>query len=170
MPKSIPISVRLSDGDVAFLAEYEVQGARTPSDKLREILKAAREQEEGGRDVAACEELLRQMARPAERRLRKLQRETGLRSDLVMKLYERLPEMLAELVAAAPEVDGKPGDLSRFEDRLSAELFSLVEEVFDLGLTSQSRTYDPDLMARRLEPVLEIAELLQKRRANSRAD
>ncbi|WP_269583098.1 hypothetical protein [Roseibium sp. Sym1] len=166
MPKSIPISVRLSDDDVEFLASYEVQGARTPSDKLREILRAAREREEGVQDVAACEDLLRSMVRPAERGLRQLQRETGNRSDFVIKLYERLPEMFAELIAAAPGPEGGPEQLLRFEKTLSAELFSLIEEIFDLGLTTQSRTYDPDLMDRHLEPILEIARLLDKQRGN----
>eukprot|EP00903_Cladosiphon_okamuranus_P001274 g1272.t1 len=164
MPKSIPISVRLSDDDVAFLASYEVQGARTPSDKLREILKAAREREKGIRDVSSCEDLLRSMARPAEKGLRQLQRETGVRSDLVIKLYERLPEMFAELIASAPTPEGEEKDLRRFEADLSAELFSLIEEVFDLGLTSPSRTYDPELMDRRLKPILEIARILDQRR------
>ncbi|MEL7527408.1 MAG: hypothetical protein AAFN16_16640 [Pseudomonadota bacterium] len=165
MPKSIPISVRLSDDDVAFLAGYEVQGARTPSDKMREILKAAREREEGVQDVASCEDLLRSMVRPAERGLRQLQRETGNRSDLVMKLYERLPEMLAELIASAPGPEQGEQDLVKFEAALSAELFSVIEEIFDLGLTTPSRTYDPALMDRRLEPILEVARLLQQRRA-----
>lgn len=164
MPKSIPISVRLSDDDVAFLAGYEVQGARTPSDKMREILKAARERAEGVRDVAACEDLLRTMARPAEKALRQLQRESGIRSDLVMKLYERLPEMMAELIASAPGPEQDQESLVRFEAALSAELFSLIEEIFDLGLTTPSRTYDPGLMRQRLEPVLEVARLLDKRR------
>ncbi|QDG78441.1 hypothetical protein [Labrenzia sp. PHM005] len=164
MPKSIPISVRLSDDDVAFLAEYEAQGARTPSEKLRDILREARARQEGGQDATACEELLRQMARPSERRIRQLQRETGQRSDLVIKLYERLPEMMAELVAAAPEAGGGEAELKRFEAALAAELFALIEEVFDLGLTSQSRTYEPRLMEGRLEPVLEIARLLERKR------
>ncbi|ASP31943.1 hypothetical protein [Labrenzia sp. VG12] len=164
MPKSIPISVRLSDDDVAFLASYEVQGARTPSDKLREILKAAREREEGVQDVSSCEDLLRSMARPAEKGLRQLQREAGIRSDLVIKLYERLPEMFAELVASAPGPTGDENELRRFEADLSAELFSLIEEIFDLGLTSPSRTYDPELMDRRLKPILEIARILDQRR------
>ncbi|MHA7773683.1 hypothetical protein [Roseibium sp. M-1] len=176
MAKSIPISVRLSDDDFEFLAGYEVQGARTPSDKMREILRLAREREEGTQDVATCEDMLRSMTRPAERRLRQMQRETGTRSDFVIKLYERLPEMVAELVAAAPAPDKEPEkssgkttgkateELMRFEADLSAQLFALVEEIFNLGLTSQSRTYDPDLMDQRLEPILEIARLLDQKR------
>lgn len=164
MPKSIPISVRLSDDDVAFLASYEVQGARTPSDKLREILKAARERQEGIQDVSSCEDLLRSMVRPAEKGLRQLQRAEGVRSDLVIKLYERLPEMFAELIASAPGPDQEGKDLRQFEANLSAELFSLIEEIFDLGLTSPSRTYDPELMDRRLTPILEIARILDQRR------
>ncbi|WP_428643170.1 hypothetical protein [Roseibium sp.] len=163
MPKSIPISVRLSDDDVEFLAKYEVQGARTPSDKLREILRQAREREKGFQDVDACEELLRSMMRPAERGLRQLQREQGIRSDFVIKLYERLPDMFAELIAAAPGPEDEAKELKRFEERLAAELFALIEEIFNLGLTTKSRTYDPDLMDRKLEPLLEIARLLDRK-------
>ncbi len=81
-----------------------------------------------------------------------------------MKLYERLPEMLAELIASAPGPEQGEQDLVKFEAALSAELFSLIEEIFDLGLTTPSRTYDPVLMGRRLEPILEVARLLDQRR------
>ncbi|MEJ8473940.1 hypothetical protein [Roseibium algae] len=167
MPKSIPISVRLSNEDVAFLAEFEMQGARTPSDKLRGILKNAREQAEGSQDVARCEAMLRDLLRPAERKVRQSQRDNNIRSDFVIKLYQRLPEIVADLTASA-HVDVLDRDqLERMEADLAAELFSLIEEVFDLGLTSQSRTYDPQLMQEKLKPVLEIAQLLQLKSADA---
>jgi len=161
MPKSVPISVRLSEGDVEFLARFEAPGAITPSEKLRSILSDARKRHEGTEDVEDSQDLVREMLRPSERALRKLQRSENVRSDFVMKLYERLPEILAELMAGVPgQVEGGAG-LREFEARLAEEMFSLIEEVFDLGLTSQGRTYDPTLIRDRLKPVLEILKLYE---------
>ena len=39
----IPISVRISQEDADFIANLQVEGANTPSEKIRELLKQARQ-------------------------------------------------------------------------------------------------------------------------------
>ncbi|MDJ0951239.1 MAG: hypothetical protein QNJ94_20195 [Alphaproteobacteria bacterium] len=160
MPRSVPISVRVSDEDAAFLARYEAPGARTPSDKIRAIIASARRRYEGSKDFTDFSELMREMVRPSERAVREAQRQAGVRSDFVFRLYERLPEMIAELVAGAPDERALPEELRKFEGELADQVFLLFEEVLDLGLTTKSRSYDPNLMKARLEPILEIVELI----------
>ena len=38
----IPISVRITQEDADFIAELKIEGANTPSEKIRELLKLAR--------------------------------------------------------------------------------------------------------------------------------
>lgn len=161
MPKSIPLSVRISDADAAFLAMYQAEGATTPSEKLRAILAAARRRHDGARDFDGCSSVVEDMLRPAIHRVRNAQRDAGLRSDLVFKIYDRMPELVAELVAAAPE-DAQDGPaLRKFERALADQVFALMEEILDMGLTSRSRTFDPELIKEKLAPILEILELVR---------
>ena len=50
MPRRIPLSVRITDADAAFLAQYKAEGATTPSEKLRALLADARRDAEGATD------------------------------------------------------------------------------------------------------------------------
>ena len=161
MPKSVPISVRISDDDAAFLARYEAPGANTPSEKLRAILASARERHEGARDFAGCANLVANMLRPAIEDVRRSQRKVGMRSDFVSRLYERLPELLGEMMVAAPEAGNEREALLDLEAVLADQIFSLFEEILDMGLTSRSRSYDPALVRERLSPALEILDLIK---------
>ena len=38
----IPVSVRITQEDADFIAELKIEGANTPSEKIRELLKQAR--------------------------------------------------------------------------------------------------------------------------------
>lgn len=168
MPRSIPLSVRINDADAAFLARLDVPDAKTPSDKLRAILKAARRREEGARDFAGCAELVQDMLRPAVHRLREAQRKAGIRSEFVLKVYERMPELMAELIAAAPGSKEDDETLARFERAVADQVFSMIEEILDFGLTSRSRSYDPNLIKERLEPIIEILNLIKLSREQSK--
>jgi hypothetical protein len=161
MARSVPISVRISDDDAAFLARYKADGAKTPSEKLRAILGDARKLNVQPEDFSGCTEMLSSLLRPSQNRLRSVQHEEGLRSDLLAKLYERLPELVASLMLG-PQPAGNPADeLVKFEDAIAQQTFALIEDVLNLGLTTVSRTYSPALIKTRLEPILEILDLVR---------
>jgi hypothetical protein len=50
--KSIPISVRITPGDAAFLAQRSIEGAKTPSEKIRGLIAQSREQQSSRRTYA----------------------------------------------------------------------------------------------------------------------
>lgn len=163
MRKSVPLSVRISDDDAAYLAQFEAPGATTPSEKLRAILAAARERDEGAQDFAGCANVVAEMLRPAMGHVRRAQREAGLRSELVLRVYERMPELMAELLSAAPETENGRRALEDLERRIADQIFAMMEEILDMGLTSQSRCYSPNLIGERLTPILEILALINLR-------
>lgn len=166
MPRSVPLSVRITDADAAFLARYKVEGATTPSEKLRALLAEARAQhDEAARFSDKIDRFSAQLA-PGLREVRELQRENRIRSDLVLHLYERMPE-LAALLATGPVEHADPQQsLVEFEDDLARLIFSLIEEVLDLGLTDNQRTYRTRLVQNNLEPVLEVIEMLRRKNLN----
>lgn len=161
MPRSVPLSVRISDEDAAFLAKFQAPGAKTPSEKMRAILAAARQRHEGSNDFEGCVGVVEEMVRPAAHHIRAVQRRKGIRSDFVIRIYERAPELVAGLVAAAPENEPDDKALQKFEAEIAAQIFGLMEEILDMGLTSRSRTYDPNLIENGLTPLLEVFDLLK---------
>lgn len=161
MPRSVSLSVRISDDDAAFLARYKAEGATTPSEKLRALLADARRAEVGEQDFAGRVEWCGSQMQPALNRIRNLQKQARQRSDFTVRLYERLPELLATLMTGPANTDDAAEALVDFEADVAEQAFALIEEILDLGLTKNSRTYDPALIKTRLEPVLEILDLIR---------
>ncbi|HRE42520.1 MAG TPA: hypothetical protein PKY87_00950 [Terricaulis sp.] len=155
--KTVPLSVRVSDDDAAFLASLEIAGAATPSEKLRAILAHTRQRAEGVSDEAEGAEAFRASVRPSERRLRAWEIERGMRSDLVRKLYDRVPEMMATL-AAGPSAQAARDGLPQFEDRLSIQAYALVEDLLELALASTNRAYDPDRLSTRVMAAFDVID------------
>ena len=161
MSKSIPLSVRITADDATFLAELEIADAITPSDKLRAILADARQRASGSDDVASALALMERMLRPVLHRLMAAQREQGLRSDFVLELYERLPELFAGMLAAGAAVSGGATGMRKWEAGIADQVFAFIEEMLRLGLVSQTRAYNETLIRDRLKPSLEILRLLE---------
>jgi hypothetical protein len=158
--KTVPLSVRVTDADAAFLAGLEIAGATTPSEKLRAILAAERSRVEGAEDPVQAFEVIRDMLRPAQRRTRRAEAELACSSDFVRKLYDRLPELVAVAFAGPGDrVDQKR--LAAFEARLLDQVFALAQEVLELALVERSRCYDPQAIAVRLGPVEELIALIR---------
>jgi len=155
--KTVPLSVRVSDDDAAFLASLEISGAATPSEKLRAILAHARQRAEGVSDEVEGSEAFRTSVRSPERRLRAAETEFGVRSDLARKLYDRVPDLMAAL-ATGPSVDGGRNALVQFEDRLAIQAYALVEELLELGSASANRAYDPSRLSKRVAAALSVVE------------
>src|SRR4051812_45976821 len=101
--KSIPISARLTEDDAAFLAGLTIPGANTPSDKLRSIISETRRRMDGVEDFSDCAELLRDMLAPTTRRIRETNKQLHVRSELIDRLAEWLPEAAAYLMTTLPQ-------------------------------------------------------------------
>lgn len=167
--KTVPLSVRISDDDAEFLARMEVAGATTPSEKMRAVLAAERKRWEGSRDPVEAIEFVRDLLRPAQRSVRRLEAETHQSSDFILKLYERLPEILATAFIG-PQGGKDAGALVAFEAQLLDQVFALLQETLELGLIVRSRCYDHGAIAARLEPVLELLDLIRLSRERRKGE
>lgn len=168
--KTVPLSVRVSPEDALFLAGFEIDDAVTPSEKLRALLHETQRRQAGFEDAAEGEMLLREMATPARRRLRRLEAGNGQKSDVVLKLYERVPEIMAMLIAgpnnddekAEPDGEKKAESLSAFEADLTEELATLCRDFILIGLSSPARVYDEENYRTELKPVVELIEIVRQ--------
>lgn len=160
--KSIPLSVRVSEEDAAFLARYESPGAVTPSEKLRALVSEARRRAEGAGDFSDCAELFREMFGPAVRRIGEANLALGVRSELVGKFAGWLAEAAAQLVTSLGDGGVTLADLRRLEAGVADRQAALLEDFLRLGVTSTAPCYDPGLVRKRLSVILELAALAKE--------
>ena len=162
---SIPMSVRISEEDQEFIAALEVPGAKTPSEKIRAIIAEVREHRQGLNDPVRCADLVREMLTGPRRRLRDAEKALRVHSELLTVVHEWLPELFS-LVSAWPYSEGTPpseNDLAQLEDRTAAHVFRLIEGVLLMGITARCRCYDPGLVVSRLDRVLEITRMIERK-------
>ena len=158
--KSVQMSVRISDADAAFLAQLGIAGATTPSEKLRAVLADARRRHQGTQGYSTCLVLMEEMFAPALRRLRRLEHEAHIHSEVLRQLFSWFPDVAALLMTGVPDQDEDDQALKALEARVADQVFALFEEVLHLGLTTRIQCYDQQLISARLEPVLELVKLI----------
>ena len=158
------ISGRVTEADYAFLMEYPIQGKVTASEKLRYVLSFFRSYHESLSSYEDCLAELSRLAAPARKRVKKAENETARSSELVDRLFQIVPELLSQLITARPETEGDKtiASLHAIEERLCQTTLSLIESILRMGLTSQSPTYNPQLLRDRLKNIYELVELSRK--------
>ena len=73
-----------------------------------------------------------------------------------------MPEALAFLLTDLPE-EGDRNELQAFEDGVAERLFRLIENVIRMNVTRKCRGYDPNVVASRMGPVIELVQVIQER-------
>ncbi|MFO1352493.1 MAG: hypothetical protein U1F68_18170 [Gammaproteobacteria bacterium] len=158
--RSIPISARIPSEDAAFLARLQIEGAITPSDKLRAIITQARRQHEGQHDYASSLQWIREALAPALDHVRDAEHRARQHSDLVLRLGEWLPQAVALIHSFRQSPAGDPEALRDLEQALADRVFQLLEAILRLGITGRAPCYDKQVIADRLDPILELSELI----------
>lgn len=164
--KSITISARIAHEDAEFLSQLKINGAATPSDKLRALITEARKRKEQPRDYGGCLAMIQELIAPVVTQVRRAELEEKVHSELLTRTFEWLPEMLAYLLATPPAQEGKwPVDqLAEYEQGLADRLFRLITALLQLGVTPQCPCYRPDAVAQHIDPVLGLADVIAKQK------
>ncbi len=159
--KTVPLSVRVSDDDALFLAKLEIDDAVTPSEKLRALLHEAQRRHAGLQDASEGGLLLRDTANPARRVVRRLEGKLGQKSDLILKLYERVPDIMARLIAG-PEEKDNPETLQAFEKELTDQICVLLKDFITIGLSTPARVYSEENFNAEMKQVTNLVELVRR--------
>lgn len=154
-----PLSVRLSEDDTSFLAELEIDGAITASDKIRGLIRQARQRSEPVASFAAALTLSHEHLNVATRTLRIVEQEADCHSDVTVGLMNSAEEFLA-LALAAPRAGATPEDLTRHEARLVDCAARMAEQLLRWAVTPTAPAYDPAVVTRRLASLTDIMKLV----------
>lgn len=139
--KTVPFSARISVEDAEFISGLEYDGAHTPSDKLRALLAETRRRHQGfadyGQNLAQMQEWLGQI----KRQLLVRQQQLSQHSELLVRLLDALPDLLATLQTMAASCGSlNSRELQQTEQQVMIKLCRLNELLMPLALTGSADT------------------------------
>ena len=156
----IPVSVRITQEDADFIAELKIEGANTPSEKIRELLKQARLAHTQTRDYESALTAQEQFLQAARRSVLHAEKQAGVHSHIVARLFEQLPDLAATLAADLPEEAAQP-DLQKYERELMWRIVRLTDSILQLAVTGKGAAYD-DTVLQQLENTLKLADIVRR--------
>ncbi|MBD5781010.1 hypothetical protein IEN85_16030 [Pelagicoccus sp. NFK12] len=158
---TVPISGRVSEDDYNFLMEYPVEGKVTASEKLRYVMSFFRSYHESLNDYSDCLAELNRLLEPSRKDIKKAELEAEVSSELLDRLLQVLPEMLALCITAnvPKKSDKKLPALLALEERQLKLAMGLIESVLRMGLTQKSPTYNPTVLRDKMKTISELVEL-----------
>lgn len=161
--KTVPISARISHEDAEFISQLKINGATTPSDKLRAIIFDARRQRLRTKDYRGSFQMIQELLMPVIEIIRQAELESLEHSELITRSVEWLPDTLAFIVSSAPQsLDDKSVEkLHSLEKGLADRVFRLMESVLQMGITQKCPCYDADTISQRVGPILELAQVIE---------
>jgi len=156
-----PLSVRLSEEDSAFLAQLELEGAVTSSDKVRGLIRLARQRQQRPGTFAGALAASHEALAPALRTVREAEQATDQRSGVVVGLLTCVEEFLALSLATSAEMTGAdPERMQRHEARLVDCAARMTEQMLRWAVTPSAPAYDPGVVARRTRALNDLMTLI----------
>ncbi|WP_232793102.1 hypothetical protein [Caulobacter hibisci] len=151
----------MSEEDALFLAGLELEGAVTSSDKVRGLIRQARQRAQAPATWDAALAAAHDIAAPALKALRAAELASDRHSTVALALTTAVEEMLAVLLAAPAELaGGDPERLARHEARLVDAAARLTEQMLRWGVTTNAPAYDPTIVSRRVAALGELTRLI----------
>ncbi len=167
--RTVPMSVRITPDDAAFIAMLDIDGAITPSEKIRALIKEARRRAERKGDYLALVSELDALIAPAVAAIRTAERERDTHSEFLALFAEWLPDVVAELMSrtAAGPADL---DLEALEAAVARRVFRLVERALRLSVAPDMTAYDGANLSKYLPKVLELARIIETQTKQSKKE
>lgn len=162
--KTVQISARISDEDAEFISQLKIEGAKTPSDKLRTIISETRRRNEDMYDYGGCYKIIQNLTLPLLEKIRHYELDYQLHSELVIRFFEWVPDIIAFAVSAIPDEEGQDTreGLKKYEKELIGRIFRLFGSVLQMGVTAQSPCYDPGIISKEISPILSLANIINE--------
>jgi signal transduction histidine kinase len=164
--KQVTISARISAEDAEFISRLTIDDAKTPSDKLRAIIAKAKERSTRQRDYAGSLSDIQELIQPVVKEIRKTEVENQIHSELLFRLAEWIPDAAAFLISSILEAsEAKTNEkMLQIEQGAADRLVRLMESILQLAITGRCACYDPRIMDRKLDSVLELCQIIMARK------
>lgn len=153
-----PLSARIPSDLYLWLAQLQVEGATTNSDKLRVLLGQLKRQHDGAFDYVAAHAWSRDLVGRLRDALVRVEGASGRHSEVLNAVLDHLASTLALAISAVP---ADAGQAAQLEDTLVRRTFSLAEALLRQGLTDEAAAHDPGVVKRHMAATIQLASALQ---------
>ncbi|WP_409941501.1 hypothetical protein [Acidovorax sp.] len=153
-----PLSARIPSDLYLWLAQLQVDGATTNSDKLRVLLGQLKRHHDGALDYVTAHAWARDITARQRDSLVRLEGQTGRHSEVLNAMLDHITTCLAIIVSNAPASEQ---DATKLEDLLVRRGFTLSEMLLRQAATTRASAYDPAVVQRHAAATLELAHTLQ---------
>lgn len=164
-PSMEPLSARIPSDLYLWLAQLQVEGATTNSDKLRVLLGQLKRQHDGAFDYVAAHAWTRDLTARLRESLVRTEGQTGQHSEVVSLLLDHFIAAQALVISQAP-ADGD--EARRFEEALVRRAVALSETLLRQGIPPTAAAFDPQVVRRHLAPTLDLALALKSNLDNTK--
>jgi hypothetical protein len=158
------LSARIPSEDMEWLAGLDLQGAVSPSDKLRALIAQMRRQYEGTLDYERSLGWLRDLLAPFVTAIRAFEHHNRMHSEVLTLAAEWLPQVMATLLSERALGREEKSRAIDVEDIVVQRSFQFLASLMRLAVTRDAACYSPDVIERHLAPVLEIAGIVAQAR------
>jgi hypothetical protein len=155
MARSVPVSVRITQEDAEYISALKIDGATTPSDKIRSIITSARQSSARENTYSTYLNQFQQLLNITN--FHELEFELNEHSEFIESLLSWLPTMMAYFILNQPKKDQTDLEaLKLLEKDLCNKVFRLIESMMYTSVKTGKVAYNENLFS---EMVSEIAQL-----------
>lgn len=164
------ITIRLDEDDLTYLSSVELNGAANLSEKIRALLAEARAQRDGMQDSGLAWDFTRRLFAGPERGIREAELQAQMRSELIARVANWLPDVSALVLAGAPAPTASAREraecLRKLERTLGDRVLGFVDSILQMSLTGFPGCYEPEALSRRAQPALRALAMQATPNAN----
>ena len=158
------LSARIPTEDLEWLVSLDIQGAVSPSDKVRSLIGQLRRQHEGSLDYQRSLSWLRDLVAPFVNAVRGIEHYNRMQSEVLTLVAEALPQIMATLLSERGLTKDAKDRAIDVEQIVVQRCFQLLTSILRLAVTHDAACYDPKVMDAHVPQVLEIAEIIAQTR------
>jgi hypothetical protein len=158
------LSARIPVEDMQWLAGLDIEGAVSPSDKLRALIGQMRRQHEGTLDYQGSLSWLRDLVSPFVTAIRALEHENRMHSEVLTLVAEALPPIMATLLSERGLAKDAKARAIEVEEIVVQRCLQLLTSILRLAVTRDAGCYSPTVIDDHVGSVLEIADVVRQAR------
>lgn len=159
--KKIQIGVRVDAEDAEFLNLLEINGAKTPSDKLRAIIEEARLKREFASEYTGAYRMIQEQVTPIIEKIKKNEFEQGGHSTLLTRILEWMPDFYAYCLSASQGTEEEvEAGLISYEKGALERVVRLFESLLHLELSGQENSYSPDILKKHVKSLSNVIRII----------
>lgn len=158
----VPISVRIDQEVFDFITNLHINGANTPSEKIRELLTQARHSYERPHNYGSMLEYTETLLHDARHTILSCEKKMGVHSAILARVFEFLPDLLATLTTELP-ITNSTSDLIRYEREVMWRIVRMIDNILQLAIMSKGVGYD-DTVLQELNNSLNLAQIVYHNR------